>query len=93
MDLWSEWSQDRSSFPPEIEKAARERNRATRIGGERINGVMVGGHQLDDYAHYGYVVQYYRFVENRTFEEIKDLIKPDSADASRVRYATTVRAI
>ena len=87
MDLWSEWSShpqgsDRGNFPPAIEKAARDRNRATEVGGK----------QLDDYAHYGYVVQFYRFVENKSYEEIKELVKPDPHDALRVRYEITVRA-
>jgi len=87
MDLWSEWSShprgsDRGNFPPAIERAARERNRLTEVAGK----------QLDDHAHYGYVVEFYKFVENKQFNEIKDLVQPDPHDALRVRYETTVRA-
>lgn len=87
MDLWSEWSRhsganDRGNFPPAIEKAAIERNRLTQVAGK----------QLDDHAHYGYVVQFYMFVENKTWEETQELVKPDPHDALRVRYETTVRA-
>ena len=88
MDLWSEWSShpagsDRGNFPPALDKAARKLNKET----------MVAQKQLDEYAHYGYVVQFYMFVENKTFEEVKDLVRPDPNDAYRVRYLTTVRAI
>lgn len=84
-DLWASWGfkENKQSFPPEIEKAARDRNRKTKVGKK----------QLDDFAEYGYVVQYYMFVENRTFEEIQDLVKPDPHDALRIRYKTAVRVI
>ena len=87
MDLWSEWSRhtgkhDRGNFPPAIEKQAMAINKKTEVGGK----------QLDDHAHYGYVVQFYMFVENKSFEDIVDLVKPDPHDALRVRYQTTVRA-
>ena len=101
MDLWSEWSthpsdNDRGFFPPEIELAARDRNRATRIGGKMVNGKMEGGKQLDDYAHYGYVFEFYKFVENKTEEEIELHVKPDPHDANRVRnkyYQEEARAV
>lgn len=87
MDLWSEWSShpegsDRGNFPPAIEKEARRLNRETSVGGK----------QLDEQSHYGYVVQFYMFVENKSFEDVKELVKPDPHDALRVRYQTTVRA-
>ena len=87
MDLWSEWSShpdgsDRGNFPPAIEKEARRINRETEVAGK----------QLDEQSHYGYVVQFYMFVENKSFEDVKELVKPDPHDALRVRYQTTVRA-
>lgn len=88
MDLWSEWSShpkgsDRGNFPPAIDHAARKLNKETKVAGK----------QLDEYAHYGYVVQFYMFVENKSFDEVRDLVRPDPNDAYRVRYLTTVRAI
>lgn len=83
MDLWSEWSErGRGNMPPAIEKEARDINRST----------IVAGKHLDDMDHYGYVVLFYMFVENKTMDEIKDLVSADPHDSMRVIYKTTVRA-
>lgn len=92
--LWKIWSErninekgefDRtiSNMPPEVEQIARKYNRETKVAMK----------QLDDYAPYGYIVAFYMFVENKTFEEIKDLVKPDPHDAYKVHYKTLARAI
>lgn len=92
--LWKIWSErninekgefDRtiSNMPPEIEKIARKYNRQTEVAKK----------QLDDYAPYGYIVAFYMFVENKSFEEIKDLVNPDPHDAYKVHYKIEVRAV
>ena len=80
MDMWSEWSRGFGDMPPEVEKLARERNRAT----------IVGGRKLDDDSKYGYIVAFYMFIENKPFNEIQDLIKPDPHDSYRVIYKTMI---
>lgn len=81
MDLWSAWATHRSPMPPEIEQEAREYNRSANVGGK----------PLDDYAKYGYIVAFYRFVENKPLNEIADLVEPDPHDSYRVIYATQVK--
>jgi len=84
LKLWGEWSDNiTGNMPPEIEKQARDRNRATSVGGKR----------LDDFNSYGYVVAFYQFVQGRTFDEIKEFVNPDPHDSLRIRYEVTVRAI
>ena len=82
MDLWADWSGIRGDMPPLVEKEARQINRETIIGGKR----------LDDYAKYGYIVAFYMFVENKSQDEIDDLVKPDPHDSYRVHYRTVVKA-
>lgn len=86
MDVWSKWCEGGSYFPPEIEADARKRNRETNVGGK----------QLDDYAKYGYVVEFYRFVEGKSYDEILKMVKQDPHDPHRVineYYKTEVRAV
>ena len=94
LKLWKKWSlrnidkdgkftREKGNMPPEIEKIARDRNRATEVAKK----------QLDDYAAYGYIVAFYQFVEGKTFEEIKDIVNPDPHDSLRVRYKTEARAV
>lgn len=80
MDLWSEWSKKVDGFPPIIKREAQKINR----------NQTVAGKPLDSDAHYGYVYQFYLFVENMTPDEIDDLIKQDPHDSYRVIYKTTV---
>ena len=92
--LWSDMMKDKKSMPPEIVKRAKEINSNTRIGGYKDStGKMVGGKQLDPYDKYGYVVQHYMFVENKTMEEIESLVKQDNADALSVIYTIEVSAV
>jgi len=90
--LWKKWSKrninkegkfDRtiSNMPPEIETAARKYNRES----------IVAYKPRDDYDAYGYVVAFYMFVENKSFEDVKLLLDPDFHDATNI-YKTTVRA-
>ena len=85
MDQWSEWSQGGNYFPPEIEKNARDINRKTNVGGK----------QLDDYAKYGFVIEFYRHVEGKSLDEIMKMVKQDPHDPHRVinnYYRTEARA-
>lgn len=92
--LWSDMMKDKKSMPPEIVRRAKEINANTRIGGRMDKtGKMVGGKQLDPYDKYGYVVQHYMFVENKTMEEIELLVKQDNADALSVIYTIEVSAV
>lgn len=89
LKLWKDWSshpksETTNNFPPEIEKIARERNRLTKLN---------NGKALDDYAHFGYVVAFYQFVEGKDYEDIKDTVKPDPNDSYEVMYKETVRAV
>lgn len=90
--LWKKWSKrnidkqgkfDRtiSNMPPEIEAIARKHNRES----------IVAYKSRDDYDAYGYIVAFYMFVENKTFDEIKLLLEPSFHDASQI-YKVTVRA-
>jgi len=92
MKLWKKWSKrnidkegkfDRtiSNMPPEIESTARKYNRES----------IVAYKARDDYDAYGYIVAFYMFVENKTFDEIKLLLEPSFHDASQI-YKVTVRA-
>lgn len=65
-DLWSDWSRN-DNLPPDINKMAKDINRET----PQRDGAR------DDYDSYGYTVVYYMFVENKTLEEIKEIIKAD----------------
>ena len=85
MDNWSKWSSGGNYFPPEIEADARKRNKSTNVGGK----------QLDDYAKFGYVVEFYRYVEGKGYDEILQMVKQDPHDARRVMnnyYRSTARA-
>ena len=68
--LWKKWSKrnldkqgrfdrTKSSMPPNVEATARKYNRQS----------MVGYKQRDDYDAFGYVVAFYMFVENKTYEQ------------------------
>lgn len=83
MDAWGHWSSGPGYMPPEVEHLAQQINRDT----------VVGGKPLESTAKYGYIVAFYMYVENKSFDEIKDLVEPDPHDSYRVYYRTTVSVI
>lgn len=82
--LWRKWSANNNKLmPPAIEREAVELNRK----------MVVGGKQLDDDAHYGYMAKFYMYTKDMTYDEIKDLVSQDPHDEYKLIYKTEVTPI
>ena len=82
LELWREWSRD-ESLPPQLHKVAREINRTTTNKEGR----------LDDTDRYGYAVVFYAFIENESYDSMREKIKVNRYDGNRYEDHLKVRNI
>lgn len=82
LELWREWARE-ESLPPKIHKIAREINRTTTNKEGR----------LDDTDRYGYAVAFYAFIENESYDNMREKIKVNRYDGNRYEDHLKVRNV
>lgn len=79
-DLWKFWSdKTEHNMPKNIDMSARRINRTYDTGSRRYP-------KLSETDHYGFSFMYFMFIEDKTPEQVKEMIDPDLEQEYKVIY-------